>query len=77
MGTIELKKNIISKITETEDLNLLEDVVKVLGMQTESQVFKLNEKQKAAIEAGRQDIKNGKFLTNKEVEKDLDEWLGK
>lgn len=77
MGIIELKKNIISKITETEDLNLLEDVVKVLGMQTESQVFKLNEKQKAAIEAGRQDIKNGKFLTNKEVEKDLDEWLGK
>ncbi|NLN33652.1 MAG: hypothetical protein GX159_08670 [Flavobacteriaceae bacterium] len=77
MGTIELKKNIISKITETEDLNLLEDVVKVLGMQTESQVFKLNEKQKAAIEAGRQDIKNGKFLTNEEVEKDLDEWLGK
>lgn len=77
MGTIELKKNIISKITETEDLNLLEDVVKVLGMQTESQVFKLNEKQKAAIEAGRQDIKNGKFLTNKEVEKDLDQWLEK
>lgn len=77
MSTIELKKNIISKITETEDLNLLEDVVKVLGMQTESQVFKLNEKQKAAIEAGRQDIKNGKFLTNKEVEKDLDQWLEK
>jgi len=77
MGTIELKKNIISKITETEDLNLLEDVVKMLGMQTDSQVFKLNEEQKAAIEAGRQDIKNGKFLTNKEVEKDLDQWLEK
>lgn len=77
MGTIELKKNIISKITETEDLNLLEDVVKVLGMQTDSQVFKLNEEQKAAIKAGRQDIKNGKFLTNKEVEKDLDQWLEK
>ncbi|MGB6082685.1 hypothetical protein [Moheibacter sp.] len=77
MSTIELKKNIISKITETEDLNLLEDVVKMLGMQTESQVFKSNEKQKAAIEAGRQDIKNGKFLTNKEVEKDLDQWLEK
>lgn len=77
MSTIELKKNIISKITETEDLNLLEDVVKVLGMQTESQVFKLNEKQRADIEAGRTDIRNGKFLTNEEVEKDLDQWLEK
>jgi len=77
MSTIELKKNIISKITETEDLNLLEDVLKVLGMQTESQVFILNEEQRAAIEAGRADIRNGKFLTNEDVEKDLDEWLGK
>ena len=67
MGTIELKKNIISKITETEDLNLLEDVLKVLGMQTELQVFKLNEEQRADIEAGRTDIRNGKFLTNEEV----------
>lgn len=77
MSTIELKKNIISKITETEDLNLLEDVLKVLGMQTESQVFILNKEQRAAIEAGRADIRNGKFLTNEDVEKDLDEWLGK
>lgn len=77
MSTIELKKNIISKITETEDLNLLEDVLKVLGMQTESQVFILNEEQRVAIEAGRADIRNGKFLTNEDVEKDLDEWLGK
>lgn len=77
MSTIELKKNIISKITETEDLNLLEDVLKVLGLQTDFQVFKLNGEQKVAIEAGREDIQNGKFLTSEEVEKYLDEWLGK
>lgn len=77
MSTAELKMNIISKIANIDDLNLLEDVLKVIGLNSDSEVFELNDSHIHAISAGRDDIENGKFLTNEQVEKDLDQWLEK
>jgi hypothetical protein len=75
MSTAELKENIISKIANIEDLHLLEDILKIIGLQTNSNVFELDDSQKLAIKEGRIEIECGKFLTNEQVDKDIDQWL--
>lgn len=78
MSTVELRKKLIERIKETEDENILEEAYRLLEMETEDfGTYKLKEDQKKAIEESRAQIKKGQFLTNEQVNRDADEWLGK
>ncbi len=77
MGTTELKKNIISKISDSEDNQLLEDILRMIDLHSGLPVFELSSEQRVEALKGREQIQNGKFLTNEQVEKDLEKWLNK
>lgn len=78
MSTIELRKLLIEKIQSTDDNKLLEEASRLLEVEiNESDVYILNDKQKAAIEQGRKEISKGEFLTDDESNREIDEWLGK
>jgi hypothetical protein len=77
MSTAELKKNVISKISDLNDNQLLEDILRMIDLQSGFPVFELSTEQRVEILQGREQIQNGKFLTNEQVEKDLKEWLNK
>jgi hypothetical protein len=78
MSTVELRKKLIERIKETEDEKILEEAFRLLEMDTNDfEIYKLNEDQKKTIEGSRAQIKNGQFLTDNQVNKDTDEWLGK
>ncbi len=76
MTTIELKKQIVSKLQTTDDSEVLEAMLRLLELETnDTEVYALNEHQKQAIEISRAQIKNGEFYTEEEADKITEEWL--
>jgi hypothetical protein len=76
MKTTELKKNLIARINEIEDLELLQAITTILDKKSD-QFFPLSGQQKLSIEKSRQQIKGGDFLKNEEVFSGLKAWLKK
>ena len=72
-----LKEKLISKIKETNDPSILEEVSHLYELQEPDTVYQVTEKQKKAIEEAKEQIKNKETLTDKEADKDIDEWLSK
>ena len=62
MTTITMQKRIISKLNETNDKNLLEDIYNL--SQEADKIISLTQKQKAEVRKGLQDIIEGRTMTN-------------
>jgi len=80
MKTVALRTKIIGQIESTENVNLLNDIQKLLGIEGDKEdasYYRLNATQKAAVSAAREEIKNGEYLTNEEANRDMDQWLNK
>jgi hypothetical protein len=78
MSTVELRKRLIDKIQKTQDDRILEEAYRLLELETEdTEIYKLNDDQKKAINEARQQIKNGQFLTEEQANQEIDEWLNK
>ena len=78
MSTPDLKKRLIDKIQKTENQAILEEVYRLLEIETEDlEIYKLNDEQKLVVQEAKEQIKNGKFLPDEEVNKNIDEWLNK
>ncbi len=74
--TLQLKKNLISRIKDSKDLNFL-NALQTIFDSSEQALFELNHEQKTAIESGRNQIKNGEFFKNEEVISEMTQWLKK
>ena len=78
MTTIEMKNQVIGKINQLTDNELLMDVYKLLDDSfVESDVYKLTDIHKNAIDRAISQIDNGDFLTNDQSNKEISEWLNK
>lgn len=77
METAELKRKLIAKINDTENSEILESLIRLLEIQSNEDVYVLNDAQIAAIEEAREDYKNGRFLTNEEANAEIEKWLKK
>ena len=76
MSTLELQKQLISKIQITTDQDVLESVLRLLEFETSSdETYFLNENLKVAIVNARQQVANGQFYTDDEVDKLTEECL--
>jgi hypothetical protein len=78
MSTIGLQESIIQKIRSINDEGLLNYLNQLLGDEEEKNtIYQTTPEQKASIKEGQEQIANGYFYTNEQVEKEIDEWLGK
>jgi hypothetical protein len=78
MTTIEMKNQVIGKINQLTDNELLMDVYKLLNDNLEdSDIYKLSDNHKIAINTAISQIDNGDFLTNDQSNKEINEWLNK
>ena len=76
MSTAELKKRLIDKIEQTDNIKLLEDAYRLLALETmDIEIYKLSDDQKIAVKEAREEYKAGKYLTDEQVNKEIDEWL--
>ncbi len=78
MSTVELRKRLIDKIQKTDNENLLEEAYRLLELETEDiEIYKLSDEQRKAVNEAKQQIKSGKYLTDDQANKEIDEWLNK
>ena len=78
MHTLELKKQLIDKIESTNDDILLEEIYRILDMGEDNlELYKLSSHQKAAIDEGLEDVKQGNVISHEDAKKEIDEWLSK
>ena len=76
MSTAELRKRLIDRISKTENQALLEEVNRLLGIESgENEVYKLNEEQSGIVNEAQQQIKKGEFFTDDQANTAADEWL--
>jgi hypothetical protein len=76
MQTAQLRDMVIDKIYGINDSDYLKALKKILDMRkTSEEVYHLNEEQKAVIRLGKQQISNGEYISNEDLEKEEDQWL--
>lgn len=76
MSTLELQNQLIQKIRITTDENILEDVLRFLEFETANEdTFHFDEEEKQAIHKARNQVANGQFYTEEEVDKLTEKWL--
>ncbi|WP_339863792.1 hypothetical protein [uncultured Algoriphagus sp.] len=69
-----IKKNLISRIKETQDIDLLKDIESIFDSKSD-EVVDLTEDQLRAIETGRKQINNGQFKPHQQVISEMKKWL--
>ena len=72
--TAQIKKNLISRIKDSKDLNFLKALQTIFDS-SEQTLYQLTSEQQTAIEKGRNDIKESDFHKNEEVISEMREWL--
>ena len=74
--TAQIKKNLISRIKDSKDLNFLKALQTIFDS-SEQALYQLSSAQQTAIEKGRKENKEGNFHKNEEVSSEMREWLKK
>jgi predicted transcriptional regulator len=78
MSTTELRKRLVERIQSTSDETVLEEIYRILEVSSEEEnPIVLSGEQKAKIEEGLKDIEEGRYLTNDQANKEIEEWLKK
>jgi hypothetical protein len=75
MNTANLKIDLINKITQLKEGYVIEDINRMLDFELEKGIFKLTPKQRNRILEAKEEYKIGKVLSEKEANKEIQEWL--
>ena len=59
------------------DEDLLEEIYKVLEEEEDKEIIHLGDKQLQSIQKAEKEYEEGNFFTQEEIDKELNEWLGK
>jgi GTPase Era involved in 16S rRNA processing len=76
MSTAELQNQVIRKIESVKNDSLLKEVLIFIAIEMDEEtIVTVSNAQKNAIDEARQQIKDGKYSTNEEFDKEIDGWL--
>lgn len=75
MTVTEIKKLLIHRIAEINDVPFLNAIKTILDAKTQSRTIILTAEQRLEIEESRKEIKKGLFTEQVELDKELDQWL--
>ena len=74
MTTIELKKQLINRITEIDDESFLQAIKTILDSKTQSQVITLTEAQRQEIDESKKQVEAGEFIEQDELDQKFNQW---
>jgi len=79
MSTAELKKKVIAQINNTDNDELLSEILTMLHVESKSinGVYQMSEAEQEAVEDGIRQIENGQWISHEEVKRQMSEWLKK
>ena len=75
MSAIELKKLLIHRIAEIDDVSFLKALKTILDSKTESKTLLLTKEQAFEINESMKETDQGLFLDQVELDKEFDRWL--
>lgn len=75
MSTIELKINLIKRISEINDDSFLEAIMTILDLKIDTKVYHLTSKQKDSINESRKQVANGEVFSNDQINQEFQKWL--
>jgi len=70
-------ESLIDTIRNIDDAEMLEDIYQLLAVPEPTTPYKFNDDELRAIKEAEEQIKNGDYLTDEEVDKEVEEWLNK
>lgn len=74
MTTVELKKLLIQRITEINDVSFLKAVKTILESKTNTEILLLTPEQKKEIMESKEEIEQGLFIDNDSLDKEVAKW---
>jgi predicted transcriptional regulator len=74
--TTQIKKSLISRIKDSNDMNFLKALQTIFDS-SEQSLYQLSPEQQDSINEGREDIKNGNYIDNDQLMSEMKEWLTK
>ena len=78
MSASELKSRIISKISAIEDVEILEEIFRLVDLESGiDSVYRLSDVERKAVESGLRDINEGKVVSSQVADSMIKEWLKK
>jgi len=76
MNTSELKLDLIKAISETDDVDFLNEVKKLLNYKRdENSVRVFNDWEQARIDKSMEDYKNGNVISDEEAQTEIEKWF--
>jgi hypothetical protein len=78
MSETELRKRLIERIKRSRKPELLREVYRLMGTDTDDlEPYKVSAQQRASITKGLKDAKAGKVISAADADKAIDAWLSK
>jgi predicted transcriptional regulator len=79
MSTTELKEKLIAQINNTDNDELLSEILTMLYVESRSinGVYQMSEAEQEAVEDGIKQIENGQCVSDEEANRQIEEWLRK
>jgi hypothetical protein len=75
MSTLELKKSLMHRIAEINDVSFLKAIKTILDSKAKEKTMTLTPEQRFEIIESKKEIKNGLFINQLELDKDVNQWL--
>jgi len=75
MSAIELKKLLIHRIAEIDDVSFLKALKTILETKAKSKIISLTQEQREEITESKKEVKQGLFIEQIELDKEFDKWL--
>ena len=76
MTTLQIKNKLIRSIKSVENPEVLEDLYRLLNIEVEDiEKLKVPAHVKKSILKGQKDIKEGRYMSNRQADDEIDKWL--
>ena len=77
MSTAELKIDLISRIANTEEPRIIEEIRKLLDFEPDNETYKLNPQQLQRVSEAKVEYLAGNVVSEQQADQAIDEWLSK
>jgi hypothetical protein len=75
MTTMELKSILMHRIAGINDKSFLAAIKTIIEYKSEATIYNTTPDQQNAINEGREQLANGEYFTDEQVEKETNKWL--
>ena len=75
MSTAELKIDLISRIANTEEPRIIEDLRKLLDFELETETYNPNPEQQLRVSEAKAEYLAGHVLSEQQADEAIDQWL--